>query len=108
MKKSILIALIMCLSTMGFSQMNKADVESIFSNVDLTSRTNGIYIHRKFVRQNEKWENKYEKLDAATAKITAGEGGLIIKGNTYTIYLNYTNIKSINIWAAGIDIYMVD
>ena len=88
--------MLLAICQFGSAQMTKADVESVLSGANVSSKEN-IFVIFNRVLAGGAWTEKFDKFNAKTAVITPKDGALMIKGNSYSYLFPYSAIKYITI-----------
>ncbi len=110
MKKIAFIFAASFSSLMMNAQMTKSEVETTMKGVNLQETPDIFLIRtREHDGSSQGWFEKFEKLDAKTAKITYNEHSMLLEGNSYTAFIPYDKIKLIFVKKANyLSIEMTD
>ena len=96
MKKVFAIALFVSASLFVDAQVSKSEVESIMKSVNFQDIKDVFLIRtRQHDGANEGWYERFEKLDAKTAKIAINDHSIFLEGASYTAFLPFDKIKLI-------------
>ena len=101
MKKIFLLFTCLGLMNVGFSQLQKSDVEAIFTKIDFSSFEK-VYItfntSEAGAKHNMRDENlaSYEALDPKTITVEYADNYIHLSGSSYDVFIPYDKIKYIH------------
>lgn len=100
MKKILLLIASLGIINFSYAQLNKADVEDIFTHIDIKSYPQFYVSFNTTNPTKHKMDDvnlaPYESLNTKTLKIEYMENFMKISGESYTVFLPYDKIKYIH------------